>query len=162
MHFWALNQFDRDFVEFLERELDMPSISFEQVCSGRGLVNIYKFISHRKGLLVDRGISGKYITDNSHHPGECREAVQYLIDFLGRFISQICLIFKPFGGIYISGTVIKSVETILNETDYFKKGLCSQYHPVLHDIVNTPTIRIVHREDLGLLGAQKVLQDLNK
>ena len=83
-------------------------VSVERVCSGKGLVNLYdaiRGIEGRKDLadrepeqIAARALSGECDT--------CREALTYMMSFLGRAAGNLALTVDARGGVYFAGGIL--------------------------------------------------------
>lgn len=153
MHFLEISDEDRGLAAFLRSIHKCDIISFEQVCCGPSLTRLLNYSETRSGKLpsdmTPREICGRYEID-SH----CRFAVDRCLQYLGRFLCQMSLIFKPYGGIYLTGGAMGSLFPLISKSDDFERGLNSQTHPILAKIGSGPAIFYIRRADVGLLGAR--------
>ena len=152
-HFWELSDHDRLLATHMRHRLGTPTLSFEQVCSGPALVSLYDYAMISRSLApvlkTARDICAAYEACTYS-----KEAVDTLLEYLGRFVCLMTIIFKPTGGVFLTGGVMDSIFEILLRSESFRAGLTSQTHPILAEIASGPSIFYIQRADVGLLGAR--------
>lgn len=141
---------DSDFMRFLMRKHSISQICYGHVCSGTGLLDHYEFLARDRSNNID---SAEAICASFKDDLIARAAVSNMIRYLGRFISQLCLIFKPTGGIYLTGGAMSSLGALITTSNCFESGLNEIENDILLEICQAPSIYQVTREDLGLIGA---------
>ena len=153
MHFLEASEQDHDLVKYLKVKLNTEIISFEHVCSGTALSHIYNFLKSKiRDLEPD--MSPKEICGKYDSCGICRRSVDLMLEYLGRFLVQMSLIFKPTGGFFLTGGAMDSLFQLIHRSDSFERGLGIQKHPILLQIARGPSIYYIRRPDMGLFGAQ--------
>ncbi len=151
-------------IQLLEYLLDRwDHVSYERICSGSGLPNVYSFLRDRV-LLQEPGwlkagmetaedrtalIIGAAL-DESRSCDLCRECLRMFITVLGAEAGNMALKLLPRGGIYIGGGIpprIKDAFSPYGFMDAFlRKGRLSR-------ILTGMPIRIILNTDAGLIGS---------
>jgi glucokinase len=157
IHFLEATQLDRDLVAYLRGKLKTNVVSFEQVCCGSSLIHIHNFFKCQLGE-TELDIEPKEICAKYNLCDVCRNSVDLMLEYLGRFLAQMSLIFKPTGGFFLTGGAMDSLISFLPRSDSFSKGLAIQDHPILAEIGRSPDIYFIRRGDVGLLGAQSAAE----
>lgn len=151
MSFSPASSRDEEIVDFLRRRLRITQVSFQHLCCGPALIDLYAFVTHHDNPQKSTtGICEAYFSDENS-----KRAVDMLIYFLGRFLAQLCLIFQPNGGIFLAGGLIQGLASVLQVPNGLLEGLGSLENLVLREISDSFPIYLVLREDLGLLGARR-------
>lgn len=116
-----------DLLRFLMRE--HSHVSYERICSGMGLYNIYRFLKEHVGMdepawladqlagLKDPAPAIVTAANDSSRPAEiCRRTIDLFVSALGAEAGNLALRTLPWGGIYISGGISTHI------TPYFTTG----------------------------------------
>jgi len=121
-------------------------VSYERLLSGSGLVTLYEFCS---GKQCD-DISAEWVNEQAGHDEAADRAISLFVQIYGAYIGNVALLYKPFGGIYITGGVAaKIVEKMKSEeflTAYLNKGR-------MRVLVEQIAVYLVTNERVGVLGA---------
>jgi glucokinase len=150
-----------ELLQFLRKQYD--HVSYEHVCSGPGLHNIYLFLRDVKKLkepiwlsrLLAKEqypaksiVSGALAKDRSSEI--CRQAVQLFISILGAEAGNLALKILPKGGLYIGGGIVPRIYKFLQNgqllTAFKNKGRMSH-------VVNTFPVNIIMNPYTALFGA---------
>ena len=154
LHFWEISDFDREIAAYMRRLNGSNVVSFEDVCSGPSLVKLYEYIASMDGsqpmFQSPRDICANYDSNE-----EARRAVHLILGYLGRFICQISLVYKPTGGVYLTGGMMDSLYPLVGRSHAFVEGLNSQTDAILLAIARSPSISYICRGDVGILGARE-------
>lgn len=145
---------DSELMAYVQKANGWASLGFEQVCSGRAISMVYDFICQRNGKESDNKTPDKICSSFKVCPNS-RMAVQLTLGYLGRFISQLSLIFKPMGGFFLCGGLMDRLRPIIEEDSSFENGLDTQPASILTDIANGPSIFYISVPDVGLIGARE-------
>lgn len=106
------------FMQFLRATQAKSSdqITFENILTGRGLVNLYQFLYPNQAVPTPAFIGDKISA------GEIPELLNLFAWYLGLFIGTVQLTFMPEGGIWITGgVVIKNLEVFQEKS--FHEGI---------------------------------------
>jgi len=151
-------------IQLLEYLLDRwDHVSYERICSGSGLPNVYDFLRD-KVLLQEPGwlktemetvedktaLIIETAMDEARTCDLCRECLRMFVTVLGAEAGNIALKLLPRGGIYIGGGIpprIKDAFSSYGFMDAFlRKGRLSR-------ILTGIPIRIILNTDVGLIGS---------
>ena len=163
IRFTPLTPLDEELTIFLKANNGWESLGFEQVCSGRALANIYKFFRMKDNKEVGDKTPLEICKKFNQCP-DCTFAVQLVLEYLGRFISQLALVFKPAGGFFLTGGLMESLHSLIEENDSFHRGLKSQPAVILQDISDGASVYYIKVPDVGLAGARaySIARDNNR
>lgn len=97
---------------------DYTELSAERVCSGKGLVNLYQAMELLAGNpdaeeLAAEEISARAIDGSCEL---CKEALDMMLEIMGRFAGSLAMTFCAYGGVYIAGGIP------LKLGDYFEQS----------------------------------------
>ena len=130
-------------------------VSFERILSGDGLVTLYEFMLEQHGeryanATAGKRVSAEWVSNNAHYVKAAGKAVSLFVEIYGAYVGNIAMLFKPRGGIYITGGIAaKMVDAMCSDTfldAYLNKGR-------MRTLVEEITVNLVINEDIGVLGA---------
>lgn len=132
-----------ELLQFLQQRYG--HVSYERILSGDGLVSLYQFCA---GADND-DISAKWVSEQSQNNDVADRAMSLFVQIYGAYIGNIALMFKPFGGIFITGGIAaKIVRRMQSEefiTAYLNKGR-------MRELVEQIAVYLVTNERVGVLG----------
>ena len=136
-------------LQFLQKRHD--HVSYERILSGDGLVSLYEFCAGEQGNEVQRDqITAKWVNDQSPDNAMADKAMILFVQIYGSYIGNIAMLFKPYGGIFITGGIAaKMVERMQSEefiNAYLNKGR-------MRTLVEQIAVYLVTDERIGVLGA---------
>jgi glucokinase len=147
--------------EFLKKT--QPRVSVEDVLSGPGLYNLYRFIVSESGVEPDPRLTGnqeidrgRYIANLAleHNDSSARIAVQLFWDILAAEAGNLALKALAPGGVYIGGGIapklLPLLDTVRFTAIFSNKGI---HRPFLESV----PIRLVIDTNLPLYGAARRL-----
>ncbi len=121
-------------------------VSYERILSGNGLVSLYHFCSGKE----EQGIDAEWVNRHSKTDEAADSALSLFVKIYGAYIGNIALLFKPYGGIYITGGIAaKILHKMQSEefiTAYLNKGR-------MQALVEQIAVYLVTNERVGVLGA---------
>jgi len=135
-------------------------ISYERVVSGKGICNVYEFLSYSRPTEIDRDVHKEFL-DNKQDAGIvaknakpgtlCESALSIFASCYGAVAGTFALQVMPFGGLYLSGGVTQKLQQFLVDEGsfleaYFDKGRVS---PMLRDV----PLFFVRGDEMGQRGA---------
>lgn len=135
--------------EWLRENRGYPSV--EMALAGQGIENIYEFHAGQSKPAADV-VAG-------YHDGDaaCQATMKDYVAILGRVVGDHSLVQLPFGGIYLTGGVSRSVAPILDELNFSKhlteKGRFS-------DLVGSFQINLIDDDFAALKGCARHLRQL--
>jgi glucokinase len=122
-------------------------VSYERLLSGQGLQNLYRFTSGEHGSDIEpHQISAKAEQGNE----DAQRALQLFVRIYGAYIANLALMFKPRGGVYITGGIGAKIQQWMLSADfisaYFNKGR-------MRSLVERTAVYLVTNERVGVIGA---------
>lgn len=126
-------------------------VSYERILSGDGLVSLYAFCADKAGIKPPlQKITAEWINNHSQKDEAADKALSQFVQIYGAYIGNIALLFKPHGGIFITGGIAaKMVEKMQSENfidAYLNKGR-------MRVLVEQIAVYLVINERIGVLGA---------
>jgi glucokinase len=119
----ALTDHDLAIFEWLKSDLNIPHISAERLLSGEGLLNIYRALSAQKNL-TPLLLSPEEITKAAEeNDATALETFHFFCRYLGVIAGNAALTTGAFGGVYLTGNILSSHQTLLTQssfTDFFQ------------------------------------------
>lgn len=142
---------------FLAAELG--HVSYERVCSGMGLVNLYRFFLHRSGPLPqpdwfveasDKGAAVSKAAASGDEPAS--EALDLMVSIYGAAAGNLALKLMATGGIYIGGGIAPKILPRLREGGFMRtftdKGRFAR-------LLEGVPVSVILNERTALLGAAR-------
>ncbi len=142
-------------------------VSYERLLSGSGLENIYQFISVDKMQTSDPykhssdpvqqlkneapKVDAPWVVQQANLGDTmAKQAVTMFVEIYGAYIGNVALIFKPAGGIYISGGMAAKMQNWMCSQNFI--SACVEKGR-LQSMVKTIPVILVTNESIGVLGA---------
>ena len=128
----------------------------EEVLSGPAISKYYKYLT-KKNISPEEVIrlAGEKDVD-------ALEVVNDFLKKLAYFLAQLSLIYLPGKGIYLSGSLIRSLKIFLENTDFKKNYLSSNKNSPQYKILENTAINIVDKEHLALYGCLNYINLVQK
>ncbi len=173
--------FELDLFNFLNEK--MGTVSIEDVCSSRGIYNIYQFMArdefgiedrdHRKQILKEKDPTRLII---KHSKGRkpcslCKYVLINMMSILARKLQDLSLEFLPYQGIFLFGGVAKnSMSYIINDdfintfkkidinTDNELKTVDNNHITNMKIILDKVPIYVLTAENAGIDGAKLFME----
>jgi glucokinase len=159
------NDIEIQMFQFLKKKFSSKDrISVERVVSGKGLANVYDFLSHTYPTRINPTVhdkfvlagdeQGRVVAENAKICPLCEEAISIMVSAYGCETGSVAIKFIPTGGLFVTGGLTpKNIQYIEGlHTDfmmsYRNKGRVS---PLLEHV----PLFAVMVEDLGVRGAHK-------
>ncbi len=131
-------------LQFLQQRFD--HVSYERILSGDGLVSLYQFFAGKPC----ENISAEWVNNQSKNNEAADRALTLFVQIYGAYIGNIALLFKPHGGIFITGgiaaKIIKKMQSEEFINAYLNKGR-------MRALVEQIAVYLVTNERIGVLGA---------
>jgi len=126
-------------------------VSYERILSGGGLVSLYEFCAGKQARDDNvPEITAQWVNSQSEINDVADTALTIFVQIYGAYIGNIALLFKPHGGIFITGGIAaKMVEKMQSEefiNAYLNKGR-------MRTLVEQIGVYLVTNERIGVLGA---------
>jgi len=160
--FAARDQFEYALQNYLREKCYPKLVNYEQVLSGRGLVNIYEF-------LRDRGEYGEESADLRERLGKqdkaqviseaalknenplCIKALDVFISLYGAQARNLALQCLPFNGLYIGGGIAPKILAKLRDTTFMESF--ANKNGDFSDLLASIPVKVIMNPQVGLLGA---------
>ena len=149
----TIDAYERELVDAAEQELDVRAITWEHFLSGPGLVNLYRAVAALWGtkpeLLGPNEISefGISVSDPV-----CHRTLETFCAFLGTACGSLALTAHAFGGVYVGGTVVAAVASMLEDSSFRRRFVDTGIQAEV--LQSVPTV-LFAEDSLGLRGAAK-------
>jgi glucokinase len=122
-------------------------VSYERVLSGDGLVMLYAFCSGRDASDIEAAWVSEQADGNDE---AAKEAMTLFVKIYGAFVGNLALLFKPKGGIYITGGIGAKIITWMKSDDFISSFL---YKGRMQALAEQTSIYLVTNERVGVIGA---------
>lgn len=153
--------FSRDSLEllaFLHKK--MEHVSVEDVCSGRGIKNLYLFFLHKKGrgIIDEKRVSSgdvvPEIVENalSYRCPVCSAALQLFLDILASEAGNMAVRFLASGGVYLGGGIVPRVMGFIGRERF---GNIFRAKGAMKGWLDRVPLKIVLNSNLTLYGAAR-------
>ncbi len=121
-------------------------VSYERLLSGDGLVALYEFCSGNECAEDAAWVHAEAEADNE----AASRAMSLFVRIYGAFIGNMALLFKPQGGIYITGGIAAKIISWMKSDDfisaYLNKGR-------MRALAEQTSVYLVINERVGVIGA---------
>ena len=128
----------------------------EDVLSGSAISKFYMYLT-KKNLT-----SEEVIRLAEEKEIEALEVVSDFLKKLAYFLAQLSLIYLPGKGIYLSGSLVRSLRYFLETTDFKKNYFLSNKNSPQYKILENTVINIVDQEHLALYGCLNYINLVQK
>lgn len=138
-----------DLLKFLQQR--HGHVSYERILSGDGLVCLYEFCAGKEITEAQKkAITAEWVNSHADKDVTADKALSLFVQIYGAYIGNIAMIFKPFGGIFITGGIAAKIVKKMQSDDfinaYLNKGRMRQ-------LVEQIAVYLVTNERIGVLGA---------
>ena len=146
-----------------------PHVSYERVCSGKGIPNIYNFLKSRSyahesptvaALLLEAREPARLIINSALDPAGpdqlCRLTVETFVSILGAKAGNFALAVMALDGVYLAGGIPESVLPVLVEGGFME---AFQHKGRLSDLLTTVPVHVIVQR-VELLGAAILAREL--
>ena len=148
-------------------------VSYERLCSGLGLPNIYQFLKERKGLDEPDWLTVQLEKNSDPTPviirgaaqeedscAICVETVRLFSAILGAECGNVALKFLATGGIYIAGGMLPKMLDVFDKAVFLEAFRAKGR---LDDLVSSIPVSIILNPNAPLIGASRfAFQQLEK
>ena len=131
---------------------ELGHVSYERVCSGMGLVNVYRYLVDRTGMPAAVELDGAAIAKAALERSDetCSRALDLMLSIYGAQAGNVALTLMATGGVYLGGGVPPRVLPRLRESGFMRafvdKG---RFQPLLEQI----PVRVILNDRTALMGA---------
>ena len=184
-NFSRKNKIFFELAEFVKNEYNLEHVTIENICSGQGMVPLYKFLlkkEQEQGININdidrekilaekvdkfndykdkktRDILSNEITQKGVK-NEChlsRKVIELFIQVLADTASDLALLTLPTGGIYLLGGISVAIEPFMKQSDVFMKYFIDKDHSFM--LQNFP-VYLIKNDNIGMLGAAEAARRL--
>ena len=172
-----------ELAEFVQKEYDSKYVTIENICSGQGMVPLYKFLLQKEkeennlkdinsvdrdknlGERVDKfnDYSDKKLRDELSNEitqkgvkGECklsRKVIELFIEIMGDAASDLSLCTMPSNGVYLLGGISVAIEPFIKEN---KNIFINSFIDKDHTfLLKSFPVYLVKNSDIGMIGASE-------
>lgn len=121
-------------------------VSYERILSGDGLVMLYQFFTNKQS----NDISAEWVNKQAVNDQAADDALSLFVKIYGAYIGNIALLYKPYGGIYITGGIAAKLLNKM-QSEEFIKGYLNKGR--MRSLVEKIAVYLVTNERVGMLGA---------
>lgn len=129
-------------------------VSYERILSGSGLVALYEFFADLPATGPATGSSAgttaQWVNENAESDSAANRAVTLFVQIYGAYIGNIALLFKPFGGIFITGGIAAKMLQKMQSREFLEAYLNKGRMRTLSEQI---PVYLVTNERIGVLGA---------
>ena len=187
-NFSRKNKIFFELAEFVKSEYNLEHVTIENICSGQGMVPLYKFLLKKeqengininnidreetlaKKVDIFNNYSDKKTRDKLSNEitikgvkNEChlsRKVVELFIEILADTASDLALLTLPSGGIYLLGGISITIEPFMKESNLFMKHFVDKDHSFM--LKNFP-VYLIKNDNIGMIGAteaaRRIIED---
>ncbi len=152
--FAPVNEIQMQLLNFLQQ--CFGRVSYERILSGDGLVSLYQFCADRQGRhtqrvnINDDDINAEWVNSQANNDAVAASAVSLFVQIYGAYIGNLALLFKPDGGIFITGGIAAKMVSRMQSDEFINAYLDKGRMRVL---VEQFAVHLVINERIGVLGA---------
>ena len=122
-------------------------VSYERLLSGEGLVALYEFCSGNDAGEIDAAWVHAEAENNNE---AASRAMSLFVCIYGAFVGNMALLFKPEGGIYITGGIAAKIISWMKSDDFITAYLGKGR---MRTVVEQMSVYLVINERVGVIGA---------
>jgi glucokinase len=176
------NQKFYELAEFVKKEYDLKYVTIENICSGQGMVPLYKFLLqkekednnlkdindvNREQTLAQKvddfnDYSNKKLRDELSNEitqkgvkGECklsRKVIELFIEILADAASDLSLLTMPSNGLYLLGGISVAIEPFIKSNNIFINNFIDKDHSFL---LKSFPVYLIKNPNIGMIGASE-------
>ncbi len=156
-----------ELLKFLQKRFG--HVSYERILSGDGLVSLYQFCAAMQSTECDsEDIDAEWVSNQSENNELADRALSLFVQIYGAYIGNIALLFKPYGGIFITGGIAAKIVKKMQSDEFIEAYLNKGR---MRALVEEITVYLVTNDRVGVLGAiseaikiqhDQMLQNLNQ
>jgi glucokinase len=133
-------------------------VSYERILSGEGLVSLYAFCAANiddehspvGAVSPPEDITAEWVSRNAENDAAAKSALQLFVRIYGAYIGNIALLFKPQGGIYITGGIAGKIIDHMRTAEFIEAYLGKGR---MRELVEQIAVCLVTNDRVGVLGA---------
>ena len=162
----------REIREYYMKLLKIDGLSIDRICSGQGLIPIYKYLNlNENNLKVDENLRMKIEKFNDFAQSDivnelnielvknglegkcelCKKVLELFIGLFGEVCGDASLFYLPTGGLYLTGGLSVALQSLIKETTIFMEHFLNKDN--FDYLLKTFPIYLVKNGDIGIIGA---------
>ncbi len=99
-------------------------VSYQRLLSGDGLVKLYEFCAGKQSPAKQNdGVTAEWVNKQSKNDEAADRALSLFVQIYGAYIGNIALLYKPYGGIFITGGIAAKIVTKMQSEDFINAYL---------------------------------------
>jgi len=148
--FAPVNETQIRLLKFLQRIYS--HVSYERILSGDGLAALYQFCSFDSGDTshADTIITAEWVNQQAEFNELANQALSLFTEIYGAYIGNIALLFKPRGGIFITGGIADKLLDRMQSENFINAFLNKGR---MRGLVEQIAVYLVTNERIGMYGA---------
>jgi glucokinase len=183
-NFSRKNRYYYELAEFIKKKYNIQYVTIENICSGQGMVPIYKFLLEKEkeitninnidrdknlGEKIDEFIDyrNKKVRDELSNEitqkgvkGECklsRKVIEFFIEILADAAGDLSLLTIPSNGIYLLGGISVAIEPFIKQNKIFIDSFIDRDHSFL---LKSFPIYLIKNPNIGMIGASEAARSI--
>ena len=152
---WSTEGGHTDFAPVDKTQIDLLAflidryghVSYERLLSGDGLVSLYEFCSGHQNSDIEAAWVSEQAEGNDK---AAKQAMTLFVKIYGAFVGNLALLFKPEGGIYITGGIGAKIISWMKSDDFISAFL---YKGRMQALAEKTSVYLVTNERVGVIGA---------
>ena len=120
-------------------------LKIEDFLSGPGLSKIYKSF-YKKDVS-----SSEVVFQGMNNNPKALRVIKIFIEILAKFLAEISLIYVPGNGIFLSGSLMRSLKNFI-DNDKFEDVFLKQVNKTHRKLLESIEINLIDKEHLSILG----------
>ena len=144
--------------EFLKIDKRLSKSKFSKIedfLSGPGISNLYEVINQKK--LSTSEIFFQLSNNNK----KALYVVNIFLQMFTKFLAEISLTFLPGNGIFLSGSLIRELETYIDKKK-FKDDFLKQVNQSHRKLLNSISINVIIKEHVSIFGCKEFFNLIQK
>ena len=144
-----------EFLKIDKRLIKFKFSKIEDFLSGPGISNLYEVI-YRKKLSAP-----EIIYQLSNNNRKALYVKNIFLKMFAKFLAEISLIYLPGNGIFLSGSLIRELETYINKKK-FKDDFLNQVNESHKMLLNSISINVIIKEHMSIFGCKEFFNLIQK
>ncbi len=151
-----------ELLQFLKQRYD--HVSFERICSGKHLPNIYDFLRERKAYPEPVWLKEELSSVDDRTPvivtaalenraAICTATLDMFVAILGTAISNMAITILPKGGIYLGGGIPPRILARLEQPDFIQ---AVAHKGRFYEMTSNIPVTVIMKSNAALLGAARI------
>ncbi|MDD5711915.1 MAG: glucokinase [Smithellaceae bacterium] len=145
-------------------QMKMEIVSIEEVCSGRGISNIYRFLKEAEKITEPAWLARKLLETKDPTPvivqaalGKrscplCRETVNIFLEILAQAAGDLALTLLATGGVYVGGGIVPRLRKYIDASSFM--NVLSRKES-MSGLLRTIPVKLILNERATLIGAAR-------